>query len=147
MGRYRWKRSAQKIQAAQLVMGASLSPTVDVWVSRGPDGELIPIRVVDMTDGHLTRWIQYFRKKYLQDGVAAETVTELDLFIQRQLVTGPAIYTEAKRRALLPDLPVLVQEPTLTNGSKVPKMVSTTTKTTWAIDVLDHGARRIDLEE
>lgn len=147
MRRYRWKRSAQKIQAAQSVIGVSLSPTVDVWVSRGPDGVLTPIRVVDMTDGHLTRWIQYFRKKYLQDGVVAETVTELDLFIQRQLVTGPAIYEEAKRRALLPDLPVLVPAPTLTNRSKVPKTVSTTTKTTWAIDVLDHGVRRIDLEE
>lgn len=80
-------------------------PTATTWVMRDPDGQMVPIKVTDMTDQHLFRWIRYFRKKW-RDGGYQGSDAALDGIIKREMVTAPAIYVEASKRGVFkPPLP------------------------------------------
>lgn len=98
-------RLTPDLPMAQLLFPMSagpLEPDPHSWVTT-KDGQKVKIRVVDMTDAHLWRWIRYFRKKYRGEGFEGEDGV-LDEVIRQSIVTAPAIYAEAKRRGVL-DLP------------------------------------------
>lgn len=88
-------------------MGSQYKPTATTWVFRKPDGSMQRIRVVDMEDQHLWRWIRYFRRKWRESGFKGSDAV-LDAIIKTQMVTAPAIYQEAKKRGVinLPDPPI-----------------------------------------
>jgi hypothetical protein len=75
-----------------------MTPTADTWLARGPDGKLEPIKVVDMTDEHLVRWVRYFRQKFIDRGAVNNDFA--DAGIIQSMVTAPAIYDEIGRRNL-----------------------------------------------
>lgn len=82
------------------------APTADTWVSKDPDGSLRSIRVSHMEDGHVVRWIRYFREKYrrlLLDrrGLTLSSIHTLDAVVRASIITGPAIYDAARERGLL----------------------------------------------
>lgn len=121
-------------KAAAAKSATTVAGTADAttWVMRDPEGQLQRIKVVDMTDQHLFRWIQLFRRKYREQWFPLVTVPDdvVDARIQRGVVTAPAIYAEAAKRgvvvtALLP----------LTDPPPKPVVVPT------------QGQRRIDLNE
>lgn len=76
--------------------------TVDTWVARDQDGTPRLVKVVDMEDGHILRWIQYFRRKWRNGGMLG-TDAQIDAVIRTSIVTAPAIYAEAKKRGVLID--------------------------------------------
>ncbi|MDO8795381.1 MAG: hypothetical protein Q7J25_12250 [Vicinamibacterales bacterium] len=82
--------------------GPMPNPTVDTWVSKDPDGRPRLVKVVDMEDSHLLRWIQYFRRKFRNGGKQGSDA-QIDLFIRQSIVTAPAIYAEAKKRGVIID--------------------------------------------
>jgi hypothetical protein len=110
-----------------------LQPNATTWVMKNPEGLLVAIRVIDMTDQHLWRWLQYFRRKFREERGFVGTETQLDAAIQAAIVTAPAIYAEATKRHLLPGIPV-------TDTSK-----SATIKKAVVEPTL--GSRRINLDE
>lgn len=81
-------------------MGGLVKATADTWVSKDADGQLVAVRVVDMDDSHIWRWIHYFRKKWRDNAFVGDDVA-LDVAIRRSMVTAPAIYAEAVKRGLL----------------------------------------------
>lgn len=96
---------------------------------RDQNGEMAPIKVVDMTDPHLFRWIRYFRKKWRDEGFQGSDA-KLDAIIKAQMVTAPAIYAEAIKRGVF----------------NAPPSDPVTEKKASTDDVLP-GKRRITLEE
>lgn len=85
-----------------------MKPTATKWVSRDKNGQMVEVRVVDMEDVHLWRWIRYFRRKWRESGFKGSDA-QLDATIRQELVTAPAIYAEAAKRGVidLPDAPEL----------------------------------------
>lgn len=84
-----------------------LKPDAETWFSKDSNGILQPVRVVDMEDTHIVRWIQYFRRKYrdaisMSSSGAVEAVSDglLDSLIKQEIVTAPRIYAEAAKRGL-----------------------------------------------
>lgn len=72
--------------------------TADTWIANDrTTGQKRAVKVVDMSSGHLVRWVQYFRRKYEHQGVTRATVDHL---IQSVYVTAPAIYAEIDKRGL-----------------------------------------------
>lgn len=61
------------------------------------------VRVVDMTDTHIWRWVRYFRRKWRDKGFALSD-ERLDQAIRDSIVTAPAIYAEAFKRKVVPGL-------------------------------------------
>lgn len=71
---------------------------------KDPEGVMRRIRVVDMTDSHLWRWIRYFRKKWRDTRGFKGPDPELDTLIRGEMITAPAIYAEASKRNVIPGL-------------------------------------------
>ena len=97
-----WNRPKLTEAEAKQVKGPKPVPTADTWVMRNPEGQMVSIKVTDMTDQHLFRWIRYFRQKYRADGTAGPDATDaqLDRAIYLTLTTAPAIYKEAEKRGV-----------------------------------------------
>lgn len=75
--------------------------TETTWVSRDPDGYPKVVKVVDMENSHIQRWIAYFRRKFREiPGEPVMTDDQVDAKIAQSIVTAPAIFEEAKRRGL-----------------------------------------------
>lgn len=85
-----------------------LTPDATTWVARDKEGNKHRVKVAEMEDTHLWRWIRYFRRKY-RDGGFAGTDDQLDTLIQMDMVTGPAIYAEAMRRGVIKGVKVVGQ--------------------------------------
>ena len=122
-------------QEQKTLFGKRLNPTVDTWVSRNKDGQMEPVKVTAMTDGHLVRWIQYFRKKWRDSGFSG-TNAQLDAAIQADIITAPAIYAEAVRRGIF--------KPAQDGGAPPP---APTTVVAPAERPATLGIRRIDLKD
>lgn len=73
--------------------------TTTVWVQRTKEGELKAIPVVEMDTDHIWRWVQFFRRRYRENGFTGNNAT-LDALIQADMITGPAIYAEAVKRGI-----------------------------------------------
>lgn len=130
-----------------------MQATADTWVTTDRETNTHrAVRVVDMEDSHLWRWINYFRRKYQSRHRDFATDTrKLDDFIMRTFVTGPAIYAEAARRGLpvtyeSPPQRVAVTWATDERLQATAKTGETTTATVRKIPRAD-GRRRIDLED
>jgi hypothetical protein len=80
--------------------------TATTWVARDQDGQMVSMKVVDMTDAHLFRWIRYFRKKWRDEGFLGPNA-DIDALIATAIVTGPAIFAEAVKRGIytMPTVP------------------------------------------
>lgn len=89
----------QSDDGAQLFPTA-MEPTATTWIAKKPDGTREAIKVTDMTDQHLWRWVQYFRRKWRDQGTPG-TDAQLDAQICSAIITAPAIYAEAKKRGLV----------------------------------------------
>jgi len=76
-----------------------LKSDATTWVMRDQNGQMARIKVVDMSDAHLFRWIRYFRKKYRDEGFQGDDAT-LDATIRVSIVTAPAIFAEATKRGV-----------------------------------------------
>lgn len=76
-------------------------PDATTWVMRDREGELKRVRVVDMADQHLWRWIRYFRKQWREKRGFQGTDAALDELIKGEFVTAPAIYAEAYKRNVI----------------------------------------------
>jgi hypothetical protein len=83
-----------------------MKPNATTWVSKDKDGKYVAIKVSDMEDSHLWRWIRYFRRKWRDGGFNGDDEV-LDTIIQLSMPTAPAIYARAKERGVisLPDPP------------------------------------------
>lgn len=80
---------------------ARLHPTADTWVAKNDEGELVAIKVTDMTDGHLRRWIRYFREKVRKENPTQPIPnSQIDVWLKANMVTAPAIYAEAQKRGI-----------------------------------------------
>jgi hypothetical protein len=110
---------------------------------KGPDGEMQAIKVADMTDAHLFRWIRYFRKKWRDEGRTGSDA-DLDVLIRVSIVTAPAIYAEAAKRGVYAIPPVPTASPFPEPVAPVPVVPAPAGRTVTA---LVPGARRIDLNE
>lgn len=146
-------------------------PDAETWLAKDSNGELQPVRVVDMEDTHIVRWIQYFRRKY-RDGIATassgaiETLSDglIDSLIKQEIVTAPRIYEEAAKRGLplhetpKPLLKIDLKAQMVNLGQlgkamkqlgEVPKTTSAKLKKTTKIDTTEiaPGTRRITLED
>lgn len=105
-------------------------PNATTWVMRDKEGQMVPIKVTDMTNDHLYRWVHYFRRKYRDQGFNGPDGA-LDTAIQRTMVTAPAIYAEANKRGVLYTAPP--PEPPDARSGPTPEVTP--------------GRRRIQLEE
>ena len=101
------------------------------WLSKDENGVLRAVKVVDMEDSHVCRWIRYFRKKYRSEFMPTGDDARIDMLIQRSIVTAPAIYAEAQRRGLL----------------SVVAEVATTTSEPKTTGPAGLGVRRINLND
>lgn len=78
-------------------------PTADSWVSKDNRGTLTRVYVKDMSDSHIIRWVRHFRDKF-GGGPAWKLLTieqieaEIDSIIRERVITGAAIFAEAKAR-------------------------------------------------
>jgi len=80
-----------------------LRPTADTWVARNEEGQLIAVKVVDMTDGHIRRWIRYFRNKVRNENPKQSAEwpnAAIDKMLIASMPTAPAIFAEATKRGL-----------------------------------------------
>lgn len=78
-----------------------MRPTADTWVMRNKVGDLEQIRVTDMSDAHLYRWVHYWRKRYneiAQRNGTSNDAHVTDATIRDNIVTAKAIYREINRR-------------------------------------------------
>jgi len=132
-----------------------LEPDAFHWVSKDKDGQLTRIRVADMEAMHLRRWILYFRRKYIDEGFSGSTA-ELDMVIQRGIVTAHAIYRQAHLCGVLHGLtlsppPVIVTAPpplrtiAVLASPVVASLPQASVTTTEIPEGLGH--RRIELED
>lgn len=72
--------------------------TAETWIANDRvTGQKRAIKVVDMSDGHLVRWVQYFRRKHERH---QPTLSAVDGMIRALYVTATAIYTEIDKRGL-----------------------------------------------
>jgi len=124
------------------------------------------VRVVDMTDTHLWRWVRFFRRKWRDKGFNGSDEA-LDQAIRQSIVTAPAIYAEAFKRKVVPGLadpapkaqPKVLQllslaslisvmaPPVVAPKKKRPRSVATVAKATVAKVEAAPGKRRITLDE
>ena len=89
-------------------------PDATTWVMKDPEGVMRRVRVVDMTDQHLWRWIRYFRRKWRDTRGFAGSDEHLDKLIQSEIITAPAIYAEAFKRNVITGLaPVILSTQTM----------------------------------
>jgi hypothetical protein len=105
-------------------------PSATTWVMRDQEGQMVPIKVTDMADSHIYRWIQYFRRKTRDAGGAGNASLPdavIDARIRVSMVTAPAIYAEAVKRGIQLDLtpldptrPIVIAEPTATTTKQQP---------------------------
>jgi hypothetical protein len=107
--------------------------TATTWVAKDQDGQMVSIKVIDMTDAHLFRWIRYFRKKWRDEGFAGSNA-DLDALIANAIVTGPAIFAEAVKRGIY-TAPTVPGESVTVAVTMVPDVPAVA------------GARRITLDE
>ena len=78
--------------------------TPDTWVMRNAVGDLKAIKVQEMSDSHLWRWIRYFRKKvHLQNPAWTDDV--IDEFLRTTIVTADKIFKEARKRNIISKTP------------------------------------------
>jgi hypothetical protein len=116
-----------------------LQSDATTWVMRDREGQMRRVRVVDMTDQHLWRWIRYFRRKYRQERGFVGSDDHLDAVIKADIITAPAIYAEAYKRnvisGLAPPAPSVIIS-TQTPGVAAPPQVEA-----------EPGKRKITLDE
>ena len=122
-----WNRPKMTEAEAKAVKGPKPVPTADTWVMRNPEGQMVAVKVVDMTDQHLFRWIRYFRQKYRADGALLPDATDaqVDRAIYLTMTTAPAIYKEAEKRGVYVPPPTslpltMVPDPKVTRPASAP---------------------------
>lgn len=109
-------------------------PNATTWVMRDQEGQMVPIKVTDMSDAHLYRWVQYFRRKYRETpGHANLPDLVIDSNLRVTMVTAPAIYTEIAKRGIPLGVPLDSDQATTSTPTSKP--------------VPQPGVRRIDLDE
>lgn len=77
-----------------------MKPTADTWVMKDSTGKYVRIKVSEMTDPHVWRWIRYFRRKYREAGFSGSNDV-LDAYLRAHIVTAPAIFAAARTRGIL----------------------------------------------
>jgi hypothetical protein len=114
---------------------------------------MVAVKVVDMEDSHIFRWVQYFRRKYRNEGLVG-TDDQIDAGIRMRIVTAPAIYAEALRRGMagplgLNALHVLGAQPVKPVKPVQPGLPDLTIPDQAGLDesILAPGVRRITLDE
>lgn len=120
--------------------------TATTWVMRTPEGDMVPIKVTDMTDQHIWRWIRLFRRKWRERGFTG-TDEELDKAIQRSIITAPAIYAEAINRQCMPSDALDVISNVLVSKVKATHALGKATPKPAKVEPGPPGIRRIDLDE
>lgn len=78
---------------------ARMKPDATTWVMKDQNGQMVRVKVTEMTDAHLWRWIRYFRRKWRDSGFKGSDDL-LDATIKNSIVTAPAIYAEAIKRGV-----------------------------------------------
>lgn len=97
-----------------------LKPDATTWVMRTSEGDMARVRVKDMTDQHIQRWILYFRRRLRERGYSGSD-SDLDELIRKTIVTAPMIYAEAQKRGVMVLVtgPVASQPPVQVNTDQV----------------------------
>lgn len=118
-------------------------PDATTWVMKDQDGVMRRVRVVDMTDQHLWRWIRYFRRKWRDTRSFAGSDAALDQLIQSEIITAPAIYAEANKRNVISGLAPVILSTQKPPSKPLGKMKHPKKSLVEAVP----GARKITLDE
>jgi hypothetical protein len=99
-----------------------MQPTATTWVAKNLNGDWERVKVADMSDQHLWRWIRFFRRQWREKRNFQGDDAALDGMIQLAIITAPAIYAEAQKRGIT--MAALALEPV------APTLIPATAKST-----------------